>query len=157
MTTNQLKNWMRGQLEQGNNIAVVTGSGYATTNNEAIINDVDAFDNISIVDDAEVEQMVAGQDQLSNHESIVKLTNRKGDVLYVLTDIPQSALIEQALINYAINSVSSTEVAQLLNVDANDIQQALNEFNDEWDEADEPSDADAVIDKWVEFLTTHND
>jgi len=62
--------------------------------------------------------------------------------------------LEQALIDYAINSVSSEEVAQVLNVDASAIQSALKDFNDEWNEAEEPEDADAVIDKWVEFFTS---
>jgi hypothetical protein len=94
MTTNELKNWMREQLEQGNSIAVVTagqgGSGYALTNNEAIIADVDRFDDteINIVDDeGEVEMLnkaLVGDDELSNYDAVVKLANDDGEVLYIL-------------------------------------------------------------------------
>ena len=83
MTTNELKNWMREQLEQGNSIAVVTagqgGSGYALTNNEAIIADVDRFDDteINIVDDeGEVEMLnkaLVGDDELSNYDAVYPL------------------------------------------------------------------------------------
>lgn len=62
--------------------------------------------------------------------------------------------LEQSLINYAINEANSDDVAEVLNVDADDIQGALVDFAEEWNEADEPSDADAVIDKWVEFFTS---
>ena len=162
MTTNELKNWMREQLEQGNSIAVVTagqgGSGYALTNNEAIIADVDRYNTISIVDDeGEVEMLnkaLMGDDELSNYNVIVKLANNNGEVLYILTDITKEQAIEQALINYAINEASSEDVAQVLNVDADAIQSALVDFKDEWDEADEPEDGDAVIDKWVKFFTS---
>ena len=160
MTTNELKNWMREQLEQGNSIAVVTagqgGSGYAITDNEAIIADVDRYNTISIVDDeGEVEMLnkaLVGDDELSNYNIIVKLANNNGEVLYILTDITKEQMIEQALINYAINEASSEDVAQVLKVDAEAIQGALVDFKDEWDEADEPEDGDAVIDKWVEIL-----
>ena len=94
MTINELKNWMRVQLEQGNSIAVVTagqgGSGYALTNNEAIIADVDCFDDteINIVDDeGEVEMLnkaLVGDDELSNYDAVVKLANDDGEVLYIL-------------------------------------------------------------------------
>lgn len=60
--------------------------------------------------------------------------------------------LEQSLINYAINEANSDDVAEVLNVDADDIQGALVDFAEEWNEADEPSDADAVIDKWVARL-----
>lgn len=60
--------------------------------------------------------------------------------------------LEQALINYAINEASSEDVAKVLNVDADAIQSALVDFAEEWNEAEEPSDADEVIDKWVEFF-----
>lgn len=161
MTINELKNWMREQLEQGNSIAVVTagqgGSGYALTNNNAIIADVDRYNTISFVDDANevkmLEGALAGDDELSNYDNIVKLSNDEGEVLYVLTDITTEEVIEQALINYAINEASSEDVAQVLKVDADDIQGALVDFKDEWDEAEEPEDGDAVIDKWVEFFT----
>lgn len=62
--------------------------------------------------------------------------------------------LEQALINYAINEASSEGVAQVLNVDADAIQGALIDFKDEWDEAEEPEDADDVITKWVGFFTS---
>ena len=62
--------------------------------------------------------------------------------------------LEQALINYAINEANSEDVAQVLNVDADAIQGALVDFKDEWDEAEEPEDGDAVIDKWVKFFTS---
>lgn len=60
--------------------------------------------------------------------------------------------LEQALIDYAINECSHVEVAQVLNVNPDAIQSSLVDFKDEWNEADEPSDADAVIDKWVARL-----
>lgn len=63
--------------------------------------------------------------------------------------------LEQSLINYAINEASSEDVAQVLNVDADAIQGALVDFAEEWNEADEPKDGDAVIDKWVEFFTSN--
>lgn len=162
MTINELKNWMRGQLEQGNSIAVVTagqgGSGYALTNNEAIIADVDRYNTINIVDDeGEVEMLnkaLVGDDELSNYNIIVKLANNNGEVLYILTDITKEQAIKQALINFAINEASSEDVAQVLKVDADAIQSALVDFKDEWDEADEPEDGDAVIDKWVKFFTS---
>lgn len=163
MTINELKNWMRVQLEQGNSIAVITagqgGSGYALTNNEAIIADVDRYNTINIVDDeGEVDMLnkaLVGDDELSNYESIVKLSNNKGEVLYILTDITSEQVLEQALIDYAINEASSDDVAQVLNVDADAIQSALVDFAEEWNEADEPKDGDAVIDKWVEFFTSN--
>ena len=61
--------------------------------------------------------------------------------------------LEQALINYAINEASSDDVAQVLKVDADAIQGALVDFAEEWDEAEEPEDGDAVIDKWLGFFT----
>ena len=54
---------------------------------------------------------------------------------------------------FAINEASHVDVAQVLNVDADDIEQALIDFKEKWDEADEPEEADEVIDKWVEFFT----
>lgn len=94
MKIKELKNWMREQLGQGNGIAVVTagqgGSGYALTNNEAIIADVDRFDDteINIVDDeGEVEMLnkaLVGDDELSNYDAVVKLANDDGEVLYIL-------------------------------------------------------------------------
>ena len=94
MTINELKNWMREQFEQGNSIAVVTagqgGSGYATTDNEAIIADVNRFDDneITIVDEtAEIKMLnkaLAGEDELSNYDAVVKLANDEGEVLYIL-------------------------------------------------------------------------
>lgn len=63
--------------------------------------------------------------------------------------------LEQALIDYAINECSHVEVAQVLNVNPDAIQSSLVDFKDEWDEADEPKDGDAVIDKWVEFFTSN--
>lgn len=60
--------------------------------------------------------------------------------------------LEQALIDYAINECSHVEVAQVLNVNPDAIQSSLVDFKDEWDEADEPKDADVVIDKWVARL-----
>lgn len=159
MTIKELKNWMR----EGNSIAVVTagqgGAGYATTDNEAIIADVDRYDTINIVDDeGEVDMLnkaLVGDDELSNYDSIVKLSNDEGEVLYILTDITKEQVLEQALINYAINEASSEDVAQVLNVDADVIQGALIDFKDEWDEAEEPEDGDAVIDKWVDFFTSN--
>lgn len=62
--------------------------------------------------------------------------------------------IEQIFINYAINEANSDDVAQVLNVDAEDIQSALIDFAEEWTDADVVEDADEVIDKWVEFFTT---
>lgn len=62
--------------------------------------------------------------------------------------------LEQVLINYAINEASSEDVAQVLKVDADAIKGALIDFKDEWDEAEEPEDGDAVIDKWVKFFTS---
>lgn len=161
MTITQLKKWMREQLEQGNSIAVVTagqgGAGYATTDNEAIIADVDRFDSCEVVNNSnELEQLgneLAGNDELSNYDTIIKLSNTEGEVLYILTDITSEQLLEQALIDYAINEASHEDVAKVLNVDADDIQGALVDFAEEWNEADEPSDADEVIDKWVEFFT----
>ena len=91
---------------------------------------------------------------MSNYESVVKLSNNKGEVLYILTDITSEQVLEQALIDYAINEASSEDVAQVLNVDADAIQGALVDFAEEWNEADEPKDGDAVIDKWVEFFTS---
>lgn len=163
MKTKDLKNWMRGQLEQGNSIPVVSagqgGSGYALTSNEAIIADVDSYDAIAVVnDDADltiIASEMAGVDDLSNYESIVKLSSNEGEVLYILTDITSEQVLEQALIDYAINEASSEDVAKVLNVDADAIQGALVDFAEEWDEAEEPSDADAVIDKWVEFFTSN--
>ena len=163
MTIKELKNWMREQFEQGNSIAVVTagqgGAGYATTDNEAIIADVDRYNTINIVDDeGEVDMLnkaLVGDDELSNYDSIVKLSNDEGEVLYILTDITKEQVLEQALINYAINEASSEDVAQVLNVDADVIQGALIDFKDEWDEAEEPEDGDAVIDKWVDFFTSN--
>lgn len=162
MTINELKNWMRVQLEQGNSIAVITagqgGSGYALTNNEAIIADVDSYKTIAVVkDNAELTTIaseMAGVDELSNYDTIIKLSNNKGEVLYILTDITSEQLLEQALIDYAINEASSDDVAQVLKVDADAIQGALVDFAEEWNEADEPEDGDAVIDKWVEFFTS---
>lgn len=61
--------------------------------------------------------------------------------------------LEQALLDYAVNEASSEDVAQILNVNANNIQSALADFQDEWDEAEEPEDSDEVIDKWVAFFT----
>lgn len=61
--------------------------------------------------------------------------------------------LEQALINYAINEASSEDVAQVLKVDADAIKGSLIDFYDEWNEAEEPEDSDAVIDKWVKFFT----
>lgn len=94
MTINEIKNWTRGQLEQGNSIAVVTagqgGSGYATTDNEGIIEDVDRFDGneITIVEgEDEIEMLgkeLAGDDELSNYDAVVKLANDEGEVLYIL-------------------------------------------------------------------------
>lgn len=160
MTLTQLKNWMREQLEQGNSIAVVTagqgGAGYATTDNEAIIADVDRFDSCEVVNNNELEQLgneLAGNDELSSYDTIIKLSNTEGEVLYILTDITSEQVLEQALIDYAINEASHVDVAKVLNVDADDIQGALVDFAEEWNEADEPSDADEVIDKWVEFFT----
>ena len=161
MTINELKNWMRVQLEQGNSIAVITagqgGSGYALTNNEAIIADVDSYKTIAVVNDnadlTTIASEMAGVDDLSNYESIVKLSSNEGEVLYILTDITSEQLLEQALIDFAINEASSDDVAQVLNVDADAIQGALVDFAEEWNEAEEPSDADGVIDKWVEFFT----
>lgn len=160
MTTNELKNWMRNQLEQGNSIPVVSegqgGSGYALTNNEAIIADVDSYETIAVVNDnaelATLTSEMAGVDDLSNYESVVKLSNTEGEVLYILTDITSEQLLEQALIDYAINAASSEDVAQVLNVDADAIQSALVDFAEEWNDADEPSEADEVIDKWVARL-----
>lgn len=162
MTINELKNWMRVQLEQGNSIAVITagqgGNGYALTNNEAIIADVDSYETIAVVNDnaelATIASEMEGVDELSNYESVVKLSNSKGEVLYILTDITSEQVLEQALIDYAINEASSEDVAQVLNVDADAIQGALVDFAEEWNEADEPKDGDAVIDKWVEFFTS---
>ena len=161
MTTNELKNWIREQLEQGNSIAVVTagqgGSGYALTNNEAIIADVDRFDSCEVVNNNnELEQLgneLVGNDELSNYDTIIKLSNTEGEVLYILTDITTEQVIEQALINYAINEASSEDVAQVLKVDADAIKGSLIDFCDEWNEAEEPEDSDAVIDKWVKFFT----
>lgn len=161
MNTKNLKHWMRNQLEQGNSIAVVSagqgGSGYALTNNEAIIADVDCFDTIAVVNDnAELTTLaseLAGVDELSNYDTIIKLSNTEGEVLYVLTDITSEQVLEQALIDFAINAASGEDVAKVLNVDADDIQGALVDFAEEWNEADEPSDADEVIDKWVDFFT----
>jgi hypothetical protein len=62
--------------------------------------------------------------------------------------------LEQVLIDYAINEASSDDVAQVLKVDADAIQGALVDFAEEWNEADEPEDGDAVIDKWGEFFTS---
>ena len=62
-------------------------------------------------------------------------------------------LLEQALINYAINECDGNAVANILGVEANDIQGLLQDFQQEWEDADEPSDADAVIDKYVALLT----
>lgn len=162
MTINELKNWMRVQLEQGNSIAVITagqgGSGYALADNEAIIADVDSYKTIAVVNDnadlTTIASEMAGVDELSNYESVVKLSNNKGEVLYILTDITSEQLLEQALIDFAINEASSDDVAQILNVDADAIQGTLIDFKDEWDEAEEPEDGDAVIDKWVEFFTS---
>lgn len=61
--------------------------------------------------------------------------------------------LEQALLDYAINEIDSDTVASILNVDANDIQGTLADFSQEWDEADEPEDSDAVIDKYVDIFT----
>lgn len=61
--------------------------------------------------------------------------------------------LEQALLDYAINEASSVDVAQVLNVDADAIQGSLIDFKEEWDDAEEPEEGDAVIDKWVEFFT----
>ena len=162
MTINELKNWMRVQLEQGNSIAVITagqgGSGYALADNEAIIADVDSYKTIAVVNDnadlTTIASEMAGVDELSNYESVVKLSNNKGEVLYILTDITSEQLLEQALIDYAINECSHVEVAQVLNVNPDAIQSSLVDFKDEWDEADEPKDGDAVIGKWVEFFTS---
>ena len=65
--------------------------------------------------------------------------------------------IEEMLKRFAINETSHIDVAQVLNVDADAIQGALVDFKDEWDEAEEPSDADEVIDKWVDILTQKKD
>ena len=62
--------------------------------------------------------------------------------------------LEQALIDYAINEANTNDVAQVLNVEADNIEQALLDFKEEWDEAEEPQDADDVIDKWVAFFTS---
>ena len=101
MNTNELKNWMREQLEQGNSIPVVTagqgGAGYATADNEAIIADVDRFDSCEVVNNNnELEQLdneLAGNDELSNYESVVKLSNNEGEVLYILTDITSEQVL----------------------------------------------------------------
>lgn len=61
--------------------------------------------------------------------------------------------LEQALIDYAINECGNNAVANILGVEANDIQGLLQDFQQEWEETDEPSDADAVIDKYVALLT----
>ncbi len=85
---------MKDQLEQGNSIAVVTagqgGSGYTLADDEAIIADVDNYDDneISIVkDDDELEMLkaeLAGDDDLRNYDAVVKLFNNEGVILYVM-------------------------------------------------------------------------
>lgn len=94
MTITELKNWMREQLEQGNSIAVVTagqgGSGYALADDEAIIADVENYDDneISIVEnDDELEVLkaeLAGNDDLYNYDAVVKLKNDEGNILYIM-------------------------------------------------------------------------
>lgn len=94
MTITELKKWMREQLEQGNRIAVVTagqgGSGYALAEDEAIIADVDNYDDneISIVkDDDELEMLkaeLAGHDDLHNYDAVVKLRNDEDNILYIM-------------------------------------------------------------------------
>ena len=94
MTITELKNWMREQLEQGNSIAVVTagqgGSGYALADDEAIIADVDNYDDneISIVEnDDELEVLkaeLAGNDDLYNYDAVVELRNDEGNILYIM-------------------------------------------------------------------------
>ena len=61
--------------------------------------------------------------------------------------------LERVLMNYAINEASSEDVAQILNVDADDIEGALISFGNEWNEANEPEEGDEVIDKWAKFFT----
>ena len=94
MTITELKNWMREQLEQGNSIAVVAagqgGSGYALADDEAIIADVDNYDDneISIVEnDDELEVLkaeLAGNDDLYNYDAVVELRNDEGNILYIM-------------------------------------------------------------------------
>ena len=93
MTITQLKKWMSEQLEQGNSIAVGTagqgGSGYALAADEAIIADVDNYDDneISIVkDDDELEMLkaeLAGDDNLCNYDAVVKLSNEDNNIIYI--------------------------------------------------------------------------
>ena len=94
MTINELKNWMREQFEQGNSIAVVTagqgGSGYTFADDEAIIADVDNYDDneISIVKDEDELEMLkaelAGNDELTNYDAVVKLRNDEDNILYIM-------------------------------------------------------------------------
>lgn len=94
MKIKELTTWMRELLEQGNSLAVITagqgGAGYTLTNNEAIIADVDRFDDteISIVEEAsEIDMLNAaldGDDELGNYDAVVKLANDEGEVLYIL-------------------------------------------------------------------------
>ena len=65
--------------------------------------------------------------------------------------------LEQALINYAINEASSVDVAQVLNVEADNILDTLLDFRKEWNEAEEPEDADEIIDKYVALFIYDGD
>lgn len=82
---------------QGNSLAVITagqgGAGYTLTNNEAIIADVDRFDDteISIVED--IVKLVFVKDELRGehnslelYDAVVRLANDEGEVRYILYD-----------------------------------------------------------------------
>lgn len=96
MTIQELKNWIKEQFEQGNNVALITagqgGSGYALAapeDKEAILDDVDRYDDneIKIVESdeelAEVRTMIEGLDELINYDAVVKLNDGE-NILYVL-------------------------------------------------------------------------
>lgn len=59
-----------------------------------------------------------------------------------------------SLINYAINEACTDDVAKILGVEPDSIEQALIDFKEEWDECDEPAEADEVVDKWELFFTS---
>lgn len=115
MTINELKNWMREQLEQGNSIAVVTagqgGSGYALAEDEAIIADVDNYDDneISIVkDDDELEMLkaeLAGDDNLCNYDAVVKLSNENNNIIYIFytAEAPSDIVLTKGSYNMGDN------------------------------------------------------
>lgn len=116
MTINELKNWMRDQFEQGNNILCATagqgGSGAAMMLPERTdwhLEDVDRYDDneISIVEDAteidEVGIMIDHLDKIEEYDALVKLANDEGEILYICYsngEAPHSIMVEKGAYNH---------------------------------------------------------